>query len=157
MQQMKDTINTVKENDKIYQVTVFNLISAHNSLIGRINESVNKFGMTSQQYNLLMILRSAYPNPMGVNEIRKQMVEKMSDASRIVARLVKKNLITRCTNKKDRRATDVTISEWGLILLAVLDKEFQISDLLKLSVSEAQIYYLNELLVRINICTASTS
>ena len=45
------------------------------------------------------------------------MIDKMSDASRIVDRLVQKGLVSRCTNTKDRRAVDIRISDEGLSLL----------------------------------------
>ena len=84
-----------------------------------------KHKLTSQQFNVLRILRGQYPNPATVNLIKERMLDKMSDASRIVDRLVQKGLVSRCTNNKDRRAVDIRISDAGLETLAKMDSEFK--------------------------------
>ena len=56
------------------------------------------------------------------------MIDKMSDASRIVDRLVQKGLVSRCTNTKDRRAVDIRISDGGLAVLSKMDEEFKTRD-----------------------------
>jgi len=80
-----------------------------------------EYGITSQQYNVLRILRGNYPNVYSTSDIRERMLDKMSDASRIVDRLVKKKLVDRITNKKDKRLVDIKISDNGLALLKRMD------------------------------------
>ena len=74
------------------------------------------------------------------------MIDKMSDASRIVDRLVQKEMITRCTNNKDRRAVDIRISEKGLSVLAVMDAEFKAKDFLKNNLTAEEAGQLSDLL-----------
>src|ERR1700743_2555363 len=75
------------------------------NLMNRYHDDVfAKFGITGQQYNVLRILRGQHPQPVTVGLIRERMIDKMSDASRIVERLRKGGFIERITNKKDRRA-----------------------------------------------------
>lgn len=80
------------------------------------------YDITPQQYNVLRILRGAYPNPYTTSQVRDRMLDKMSDASRIVERLVKKGLVNRTTTKSDKRLVDVVISDNGLELLSTIDK-----------------------------------
>src|SRR5882757_7836221 len=106
----------------------------------------DKYNLTNQQFNILRILRGQYPKPATVNLLKERMIDKMSDASRIVDRLVQKEMITRCTNNKDRRAVDIRISEKGLEVLAVMDTEFKAKDFLKNNLTLAEAGQLSDLL-----------
>ncbi len=81
-----------------------------------------QYGITSQQFNVLRILRGNYPKPYTTSQIRDRMLDKMSDASRIVDRLVKKGLVKRTTTKTDKRLVDILISDKGLALLDSIDQ-----------------------------------
>ncbi|MGF7039591.1 MarR family winged helix-turn-helix transcriptional regulator [Mucilaginibacter lappiensis] len=106
----------------------------------------DKFNLTQQQFNILRILRGQYPNPATINLLKERMVDKMSDASRIVDRLIQKELVSRCTNNKDRRAVDIRISEQGLQILSKMDEEFRTKDFLKNNMSEEEAAALSDLL-----------
>jgi MarR family transcriptional regulator, 2-MHQ and catechol-resistance regulon repressor len=77
--------------------------------------------ITSQQFNILRILRGSYPQPLSTLQIRERMLEKMSDTSRIVDRLVTKGLVKKIPCKNDRRLVDILISDKGKKLLEKLD------------------------------------
>ena len=78
-------------------------------------------GITSQQFNILRILRGSFPQPLSTLQIRERMLEKMSDTSRIVDRLIAKGLVKKVTCKQDRRLVDVIITDKGKKLLDRLD------------------------------------
>jgi len=80
------------------------------------------FGLTSAQFNVLRILRGQYPKPVTVNLIIERMLDKMSNASRIVDKLVKKKLSERKICFKDRRRVDVVITNKGMKLLNEIAK-----------------------------------
>ena len=80
-----------------------------------------EYGVTPQQYNALRILRGQHPKPATVGLIKERMIDRNSDASRIVERLRKANFVERVTCENDRRAVDVVITEKGLALLKRLD------------------------------------
>lgn len=80
-----------------------------------------KFNLTSQQYNVLRILRGQHPKPATVSLIRERMIDKMSDTSRLVERLRKAGFVDRVANKIDKRAVDVIITEQGMNTLAEID------------------------------------
>ncbi|OSZ81188.1 MarR family transcriptional regulator [Chitinophagaceae bacterium IBVUCB2] len=77
--------------------------------------------ITPQQFNILRILRGSFPNPLSTLQIRERMLEKMSDTSRIVDRLIAKGLVKKITCKKDRRLVDVIITDKGKKMLERLD------------------------------------
>ncbi|MCB0496984.1 MAG: MarR family transcriptional regulator [Cyclobacteriaceae bacterium] len=102
-----------------------NLIYTSNWVQERQKTYFSQFGITHQQYNVLRILRGHYPKPYSTSDIRERMLDKMSDASRIVERLVKKELVKRKLNRKDKRLVDVTISDEGLELLLKIDQTLE--------------------------------
>ena len=104
-----------------------------------------KGDLTPQQYNILRILRGA-AKPLSTLQIRQRMLDKMSDTSRIVDRLLKKELVEKVICKSDRRLVDVTISEKGLILLESLDEFNDEFDLLLKGLSTEEAGMLNRLL-----------
>ena len=103
-------------------------------------ELFKSHGLTTPQFNILRILRGQHPNPSTVNLLIDRMLDKSSNASRIVDRLEQKGLVSRKQCKDDRRAVDVFISDAGLAMLGELDsslKTFQ-DNLSNLSEKEAE-------------------
>src|SRR5271165_4596332 len=129
-----------------YHKLVINIAYTYGWLNNLFRCKFEKHNLTQQQFNILRILRGQYPNPATVNLLKERMIDKMSDASRIVDRLVQKGLVSRCTNTKDRRAVDIRISDTGLEILAKMDGEFKTKDFLKDNLSEEEAGKLNELL-----------
>jgi DNA-binding MarR family transcriptional regulator len=129
-----------------YQKAAVNLMFTHGWLQERLRDAVDSYDITLQQYNVLRILRGSYPDPISTQEIRKRMLDKMSDVSRIVDRLILKNLVTKRVCGSDKRLVDVTISELGLKLLTEMDSlEAQMDETMK-NLSEEEATSLNLLL-----------
>src|ERR1700743_633542 len=103
-----------------YQKGTINLIYTYNWMNERIKALLDQFDITPQQFNILRILRGA-GKPISTLQIRQRMLDKMSDTSRIVDRLIKKELVNKVVCAGDRRLVDVTISENGLSLLERID------------------------------------
>ncbi|GAB2693218.1 MarR family transcriptional regulator [Mucilaginibacter koreensis] len=143
--QIEKEIQASKFEDNHHRVIV-NLSYTYGWLNNLLRYEFEKYNLTSQQFNVLRILRGQYPNPATVNLIKERMVDKMSDASRIVDRLVQKNLVSRCTNNKDRRAVDIRISDEGLEVLGKMDQEFQMKNLLKQNLTDQEAVALSDLL-----------
>lgn len=79
------------------------------------------FGVTLPQFNVLRILRGQHPKPATVNLLIDRMLDKTSNASRIVDKLESKALVTRTVCPSNRRAVDIRITEAGLDLLHRMD------------------------------------
>jgi len=131
-----------------YQKTVINLIYTYNWISEKSKLYFDKADITSQQFNILRILRGA-GKPMSTLQIRQRMLDKMSDTSRIVDRLLKKNLVKKVVCKSDRRLVDVTISEKGLALLETLDGYNDEMDAMLGNITEEEAHTLNQLLDKI--------
>ena len=97
------------------------------------------FGVTVQQFNILRILKGQYPLPVTVSLLIDRMMDKMSNASRLVEKLRRKGLVERRVCENDRRAVDVLITPSGLDLLKNIEKHDKKWEkvLQTLSVSEA--------------------
>ena len=132
------------END--YHKAVVNVLYTYGWVTNLLRERLDDYHITLQQYNVLRILRGQYPNPATVNLLKDRMLDKMSDASRIVERLVQKELVTRCTNEKDRRAVDIRISDSGLQLLEKLDQVMNLDQILQENFTAAEAKQLSDLL-----------
>ncbi len=102
-----------------------NLIYTFNWLKNTQKKYFSEFDITAQQYNVLRILRGQYPSVYSTSDIRDRMLDKMSDASRIVERLLKKNLVERNVNKVDKRLVDIKISKRGIKLLDAMDSSIE--------------------------------
>ena len=96
-----------------YQRVMVNLIYTSNWLTASQMQLLKPFGLTLQQYNVLRILRGQFPDPVKVSDITERMLDKMSNASRLVDKLVAKKLVLRTECPSDRRAVDVVITEKG--------------------------------------------
>ena len=100
---------------------IINLLFTHNWVRDQIQDHLACYDLTMQQFNILRILRGAVGTPLSTLQIRERMLDKMSDASRLVDRLIVKKLAKKNTCKEDRRLVDVIITEDGLNLLQKLD------------------------------------
>ncbi len=123
-----------------YQKAGINLIYTSNWFSERIKNFLAQEDLTQQQFNVLRILRGSHPDPLSTLQIRERMLDKMSDTSRIVDRLVKKGLVKKGTCKEDKRLVDVLISPAGLSLLQSIDtREETMYDFMKnISPEEAE-------------------
>lgn len=117
--------NEIKqENFKTeYQKLAVNLIYTGNWMNEINTQMLKPYGLTIQQYNVLRILRGQYPEPATVNLIIERMLDKMSNASRIIDKLLLKKLVMRKEKQDDRRCVDVFITDKGLKLLEKIDSE----------------------------------
>lgn len=100
-----------------YHKLAVNILYTHGWLVSHIAASLRPHELTVQQYNILRILRGQYPAPVTVSTLRERMLDKMSDASRLVERLREKGYLERTPSDKDRRKVGVVITEKGLQLL----------------------------------------
>jgi DNA-binding MarR family transcriptional regulator len=111
-----------KEFQNDYQKSIVNIIYTFNWLDGHSKDFFKNYDLTSQQYNILRILRGQHPKPCTINLLKDRMLDKMCDASRIVERLRIKNYLIRTQCPNDRRSVDIIITQKGLDLLNVIDE-----------------------------------
>jgi DNA-binding MarR family transcriptional regulator len=105
-----------------YQKAYVNLVYTSGWVQQEQSVQFKPFGVTLPQYNLLRILRGQYPKPATVSLLIERMLDKTSNASRIVDKLVAKELVTRQQCPNDRRTVDVLITQKGLDVLQQMDE-----------------------------------
>jgi len=131
-----------------YQKATINLIYTFNWMNEQIKNMLDQYDITPQQFNILRILRGA-GKPISTLQIRQRMLDKMSDTSRIVDRLIKKELVKKVICEGDRRLVDVSISDNGLQLLERIDHHQDQMDSVFKNLDEEQAITLNNLLDKI--------
>ena len=133
-----------------YQKAILNLIYTFNWVNEKINRRFEPFDITQQQFNILRILRGA-GQPLSTLQIRQRMLDKMSDTSRIVDRLVKKGMVKKSVCREDRRLVDVLLTDKGKKLLQTMDGMNEEMESIFKYLSEGEARQLNILLDKIRM------
>jgi MarR family 2-MHQ and catechol resistance regulon transcriptional repressor len=141
-------IHQHKFKNSYHRATV-NIIYTYSWLMEQIKEFLAGVDITPQQFNILRILRGSYPEPLSTLQIRERMLDKMSDTSRIVDRLVIKGLVKKTVSIGDRRLVDIVISLKGRRLLEKLDSLQEELDGILKNLSEKEADSLSKLLDKI--------
>lgn len=128
--------------------TLVNILFTSNWILEKLKDFLQNEDITHQQYNILRIL-SHSQTPLSTLQIRERMLDKMSDTSRIVDRLLKKNLVNKQICRYDKRLVDVTISEKGLELLYRLEKKTPEIDSIISNLETGDIDMVNKILNKI--------
>jgi DNA-binding MarR family transcriptional regulator len=118
--QLEEEIKQTNFRDEFHKAFL-NVVYSANWLQNRQAAFFRAFDLTAPQFNILRILRGQYPQPATVNLLIERMLDKTSNASRIVDKLVLKGLVTRRQCEHDRRTVDVLITGEGLALLQKID------------------------------------
>ena len=133
-----------------FQKMGINLLYTANWLNEQIGKMLSEEGVTQQQYNILRILRGS-TTPLSTLKIRERMLDKMSDTSRIVDRLIAKELVVKNTCEKDKRLVDITLSPKGLDLVDQLDQYNERIDALLKGINESEAQMMNQILDKIRV------
>lgn len=128
-----------------FQKVGVNIIFTANWFTERFKQILDDYDITNQQFNILRILRGS-KRPLSTLQIRDRMLDKMSDTSRIVDRLVKKELVEKAVCEADKRLVDIRITDKGMALLLELDNRNEDTDKLLSGLDEKEAKQLNHLL-----------
>ena len=144
MHLQKETTISRIENE--HQKAMVNVFYTFNWLHDKMKQLVLPYDVTNQQFSILRILRWQYPAPSTINLLKYEMLDKMCDASRIVDRLVQKDLVIKEPNQFDKRSVNIMISKKGLALLKKMDNEISISGIVSINLTDGEAAQLNKLL-----------
>lgn len=132
--------------ESVHQQAMVNVVFTYGWCNDQMKQALSPYDITSQQFNILRILRGQFPSPSTINLLKSRMLDKMSDASRIVDRLVQKGFVLKTGSPSDKRAVDILITKRGLALLKVIDKEIDLSAMVAPNLTEEEAILLNSLL-----------
>jgi DNA-binding MarR family transcriptional regulator len=124
-----------------HQKMLINILFTSSWLSSKHACTLKPYGISVQQYNILRILRGQHSTPVTINLLIDRMLDKNSNASRLVEKLRLKKLVERAVSSDDRRAVNVVITQKGLSLLLELDKQEEqfLKELKNLSAKEAEL------------------
>jgi MarR family 2-MHQ and catechol resistance regulon transcriptional repressor len=132
------------------QKAIINIRYTSNFLGNIQNSLMDQYGLSMAQFNILRILRGA-KSAINVQTVKERMIEKSPNTTRLMDKLIEKELIerTRCTN--DRRVVYVEISKGGLALLKEIDDNSDILNMIQVGLSDLESQQLSDLLDKVRI------
>lgn len=102
--------------------TLIHLMLIHNKVSDNISQALKPFGISTQQFNVLRILRGQQSKPANLSTLNERMVSKMSNTTRLVDKLMKKGYVDRIVCTSNRRKVEISITKEGLKSLSEMDK-----------------------------------
>ncbi len=135
-----------------YHKLRLNLLWCSNWLRTEIVTILEPFELTQQQLNALRILRSRMTieseKTFSTQDLRELMLDKMSDTSRLVDRLVEKKWVLKKTDATDKRRVSVAITQSGLMLLEKVDIALDLHSF-QVEYTQEEVQLLNRLLEKL--------
>jgi DNA-binding MarR family transcriptional regulator len=135
-----------KEFKSEFQKLFINIIYTANWLNNESIKTLKPFGISPQQYNVLRILKGQHPNAITVNNIIDRMLDKSSNASRLVDKLKQKGLVERDVCNNDRRQVDIKITTKGIALVEDISKKMDSFNKIKESITIEEAEKMNTIL-----------
>lgn len=139
-----------KFNNQYHKARV-NIHFTNNYISDQLSEILKPLKLSPTQFNILRILRGQYPDACSIGLLKERMLDKNSDVSRIIDRLLLKKLVKRNECEKDRRQKDIEITAAGLTVLAKIDTYNDALDKKMQHLTIEEITTLNNLLDKIRI------
>lgn len=141
-EELKSTIDYNKSTR-----VVLNLMYTQNVIIESFNEIIKPYDISGEQYNVLRILRGQKGCPANMCIIQERMLARTSNTTRLVDKLLLKDLVTRNVCPENRRKIEVLITQKGLDLLTELDpKVKEHEESFAKNLNEEELIQLNTLL-----------
>ena len=133
------------------QRTVIHLILVNNRINEAVSQALKPFGVSSQQFNVMRILRGQKGKPANLNTLSERMITRMSNTTRLVDKLLDKGYVSRMVCPSNRRKVEILLTEAGTRALAEMDKAVKAAEnSLMESFSDAELAALDALLNRID-------
>ena len=131
------------------QKAIVNIIFTYHWVTEKLKNILSVEGITMQQYNILRILRGSDPTPLSTLSIRERMMDKMSDTSRIVERMLRNGLVGKRICSNDKRLVDINLTEEGKKMLLRLDERIDEMDEITANLNPEELKSLNHLLDKV--------
>lgn len=143
---IEDVLKSTAPMDNSKKI-IMNIIYTQNVITEKFNEILKPYDISSEQFNVLRILRGQKGNPANMCVIQERMLAKTSNTTRLVDKLLLKELVTREVCPENRRKIEVTITSKGLDLLRELDPKVKAhEELFSNNLDENEKMQLNQLL-----------
>lgn len=145
---LEDVLKTNKFNDEVHKATL-NILYTSYWMRDNVSSTMKEIGITSEQFNILRILKGKHPEAMCVKDIASRMIEKSSNVPRILDRLVAKELVMRTTSKEDKRETIISLTDAGIQTLQRANDELAAINKQTIGINNEEAAVLNQLLEKL--------
>jgi len=135
-----------KKFENNYQKAHLNVLFTSNWLTDKFKVIFKGFGITSQQYNVLRILRGKHPVCCAAGDIKEVMIDQSPDLTRLIDRLIEKGYVTRDVCEENRRKLDIAITDKGLALIKEIDPGIRVQFKQMKKISDKEAIELNRIL-----------
>lgn len=146
---LEEEIKQSKKFSSEHERLMVNIMYTSSWLEAKNIQRLKPYGISPQQYNVLRILRGSNPKPLKLGDIASRMIDKNSNATRLVEKLRIKGLIERNICEDNRRQVDITITEKGLALLTKIDSQLTDWSSVFESISSTNAQNMNDILDKI--------
>lgn len=117
---IEQDLQQTKAFNSVREKVAVNIFYTDGWLRDRMKSWLSPFGITMKQYNVLRILKGA-KGSISTCILRDRMIDRMSDVSRLVDRMVAKGWISKCISPLDKRLVEISIEPSGLELLKKME------------------------------------
>lgn len=145
---LEDVLKTNKFNDEVHKATL-NILYTSYWMRDNVSSTMKEIGITSEQFNILRILKGKHPEAMCVKDIASRMIEKSSNVPRILDRLVAKELVMRTTSKEDKRETIISLTDAGMQTLQTANEALATINKKTIGINNEEAAMLNQLLEKL--------
>ena len=83
--------------------------------------ALKPYGISIQQFNVLRILRGQKGVAANLSTVQERMINKMSNTTRLIDKLIEKSFVERIICKENRRKIELFITNKGLVFLNNID------------------------------------
>lgn len=145
---LEDVLKTTRFNDEVHKATL-NILYTSYWMRDNMSGVMKDIGITSEQFNILRILKGKHPEAMCVKDIGSRMIEKSSNVPRILDRLVAKELVMRTTSKEDKRETIISLTDTGIKTLQAANEGLATINKQTIGINNEEATMLNQLLEKL--------
>ncbi|WP_283635928.1 MarR family transcriptional regulator [Aquaticitalea lipolytica] len=149
MKELEDILKTSKTLP-LSRKTIINVFLSNTYFKDEMLSVLKPFDLSLEQFNVLRILRGQNEKPLNLQDIQDRMVNKMSNTTRLIDKLLLKDFVERNTCAKNRRKIEIFITQDGLKTLSVLDPIIDdIEQQMTSNLSQTELELLNNLLTKL--------
>ena len=133
------------------KATVISIFYTNSWIKDYLSAKLKPFDLSIEQFNVLRILRGQKGKSMNLQDIHNRMIHKMSNTTRLVDKLIKKNMVERNICKENRRKVEIKITDMGLKTLLKIDPLIETAEKkVTANLTAEELTQLNNLLLKLN-------
>ncbi|MBT8377029.1 MAG: MarR family transcriptional regulator [Bacteroidia bacterium] len=149
---MKELESVIKTQQKlpVSRATIINVMFSNNWVKDELIGVLKPYDLSLEQFNVLRILRGQKGQPINLQDIQERMVNKMSNTTRLVDKLILKGFVKRTICKNNRRKVEIEITDSGLKTLKEIDPKIDTAEQqITTNLNESELQQLNTLLIKL--------